>query len=86
MHVRTLIVKMVPLGNVYLLLIKYENNMSKVVYRLSQLQGSFIPGGGQMPLISCSMWHSVDLWSCMKIKSDLIKSTPVSVHNTILKI
>ena len=86
MHVRTLIVKMVPLGNVYLLLIKYENNMSKVVYRLSQLQGSFTPEGGQMPLISCIMWHSVDLWSSLKMKSDLIKSTPVSVHNNNNKI
>ena len=37
-------------------------------------------GGGQMLLISSSLWISVDLWSSLKIKSDLIK-THVVVSN-----
>ena len=42
--------------------------MSKFVYRIfqyvQQLQGTFTSGGGQMPLIACSMWiNAVDFMS-----------------------
>ena len=39
-------------------------NINNFVYKLSQyvkLQGIFTSEAGQMPLISCSMWISVDL-------------------------
>ena len=49
-----------------------------------QLQGAFSSGGGQMPLISCSLWISVDLWSSLKMKSGLMKTTQVSVPNPIV--
>ena len=62
-------------------------NMSKFVYRLSQyvqLQSTITSEGGQMPLISCSLWISIYLWSSLKIKFDLIKKTQIYVHNPIV--
>ena len=62
--------------------------MSKFVYnRLSQyvqLQGTFTSGGSQMPLILCSLRISFELWSSLKMKSDLIKNTHISLHNPIV--